>query len=125
MNDAVTLALIAIIAAVIPALFKLLNDNTKAVNKMAESNGLIANATIKGNNEAKQRNGHLGEQNIQLANMLAAQTIQLSSISNTLTSSAKLLVKDTETAFQATEEVRKTLKKNRAVGPFTISGNLT
>ena len=123
---------------------------TLAITKMAASTEKVAVATTKGNNEAKERNGHLGEQNVKLATMVAVQTTQLTGINATLTSSAILLVKDTKTAFegtqavaellktsvetlasntetahQGTENVRKTLKKNRATGPFTIQGNLT
>lgn len=97
---------------------------TEAIKKMATSTDKVAQATIKGNNEAKQRNGHLGEQSLQLATMLTAQTVQLTSISNTLTSSAIKANQNAETAYQGTEEVRKTLKKNKPTGTFSFSGDL-
>lgn len=79
MDSAVVLALIAIIAAVIPALFGLLKANTTALNKIAESNTLtVREATLgrkaqeRGFEEAKTRNGHLGDQNIKIAEIAAA-----------------------------------------------------
>jgi hypothetical protein len=41
-----------------------------AIQKMAESNKLIAKEMKQGNKEAKIRNGHLGEQNIQIAELV-------------------------------------------------------
>lgn len=41
-----------------------------AINTMAKSNQSIAEETKKGNREAKIRNGHLGEQNIQIAELV-------------------------------------------------------
>lgn len=124
-------------------------DLANAIKRMADSTDKVAQATVKGSNEAKERNGHLGEQNIQLAAMLTAQTDQLSEIAHTLTSSAVLLVKDTKTAFdntqtvaellktsveilakdtktahQGTENVRKDLVKNKTKGTFTFQGDL-
>lgn len=67
-GDGVTLALVAIVGTVITALFKLLNDNTNALSKVAHSSQLVADETKelrketrKGNKEAKDRNGHLAE----------------------------------------------------------------
>lgn len=99
-------------------------DLTAAISNMAKSSDKVAQATVKGSNEAKQRNGHLGEQNVQLAAMLAAQTTQLTSISNTLISSASLLVRDTETAHQGTEDVKQALIDNKPTGTFSFSGDL-
>lgn len=124
-DSTVALAVVALFGTVFTALFKLLNDNTKALNKMTIASEKIAVETAKGNREAKQRNGHLGQQNVQIAVMLNAQTAQLTNIGDTLTSSAVLLAKDTKVALEGTETVRKTLKENRATGPFVIQGNLT
>ena len=74
-SDPTTLALIAIVGTVITALFKLLNDNTKALTKVAHSSDLVAKATTKSAKEAKDRNGHLGEQNVQIA-QIAKQTLE-------------------------------------------------
>lgn len=46
-DNAVALALIAIVGSVITALFKLLNNNTKAIKSLDEG--------------SRERNGHLGE----------------------------------------------------------------
>lgn len=58
-NNTVILALIAIIATVIPALFKLLNANTKVIARLSDSMDTQSR-------ESKERNGHLGDQNIEL-----------------------------------------------------------
>lgn len=59
----ISLALIAIVGSVITALFKLLNDNTKVQRELVEE-------TRRGNREAAERNGHLGEQNIQITHLI-------------------------------------------------------
>lgn len=79
-TDPAVLALIAIVATVITALFKLLSDNTKALGNMVASSEKIAHATDKGAREAKQRNGHLGEQNIKLAELVSRQSIDVSAM---------------------------------------------
>lgn len=71
MEDATTLALVSIVGAVITALFKLLNDNTKATNNMATSHDKVAEAIVQGNLEAKERNGHLGDQSLKIIGMMA------------------------------------------------------
>lgn len=67
-NNAVALASIGlvgtILAVVVKPLFTLLRENTKATN------ALVAE-TKKGNQEAKQRNGHLAELVIQQGEMTA------------------------------------------------------
>ena len=83
---------------------------TEAIKNMAQSTDKVAVATVKGNDEARQRNGHLGEQNIKLAEMLTAQTSQLSSINKTLTSSAVVLAQDTAVALHGTQTVADLLK---------------
>lgn len=60
-NTQVTLALIAILGTVIATLFKLLANNTKALNKSTEVHKQVALEIKKGNKEAKERNGHLAE----------------------------------------------------------------
>lgn len=46
----------------------------KAMNRMAESNRQIADETRKGNVEAKERNGHLGEQNERITELVLAHS---------------------------------------------------
>ena len=41
-----------------------------AIKEMAEASKMVAKETKKGNEEAKIRNGHLGEQNIQIAELV-------------------------------------------------------
>lgn len=92
MNDGgVTLALIAIVGTVITALFKLLNDNTKALTKVAHSSQLVAQATNKSAKEAKDRNGHLGEQNLQIAKLVNDQNKDVASIKDSNALIAKTL----------------------------------
>lgn len=88
----VALALVAIVGSVITALFKLLNDNTKALKALAVSNDqrtrvekanskkqiAVLEKTAK---EAEQRNGHLGEQNLELAKISKEISKKLDSIS--------------------------------------------
>lgn len=103
-NSEVTLALIAIVGTVITALFKLLNDNTKALTKVAVSSEKVAVATAKSAKEAKQRNGHLGEQTLQLANLVTKQNSDLgdiketnNQIATTLNNSALIAAEDRDT----------------------------
>jgi hypothetical protein len=72
-NNSTTLALIAILGTVITALFKLLSDNNKALNNLAEVNRT-------GNEEAKARNGHLGEQNIHIVELITQQNRDIANI---------------------------------------------
>jgi len=127
-STAVPLAAIGLVATVLAVvvtpMFALLRNatkaqeaNTKALEKMAASTDKVAAATVKGNAEAKQRNGHLGEQNVQIATMLTAQTSKLANIEDSnnrvaeiLTDSAVLLVKDTANAAQGTRNVAELLK---------------
>jgi hypothetical protein len=47
---------------------------------MALSTDKVAAATVIGNDEAKQRNGHLGEQNVQITELIMGQNKDISSI---------------------------------------------
>lgn len=71
-NTAVSLAALTLASAVVAGLFKLLNNltksldaNTKSNKDIAKKTERVANATEKGNKEAKERNGHLAELVIQ------------------------------------------------------------
>lgn len=72
-DDAALLALITILGTVITALFKLLQTNTKALADVAAANQLVADATTQAAKEAAERNGHLGDQNIKIAELVAKQ----------------------------------------------------
>ena len=52
---------------------------------MAKSNREIAHETKKGNAEAKERNGHLGEQNIQIAELVTKQNKDIASMNKIVT----------------------------------------
>lgn len=127
MDSPSSLALIAIVGTVVAGLFKLLTDtikaNTIAVKDMAESNNKIAEATEKGNREAKERNGHLGEQNVQITQLIVSQTDVLSDIKTSsqttadttarveqvLLDSAQILTQTESDKSEATETVKDTL----------------
>ena len=86
-NSPVMYALVGIIGTVVVSLFKLLGDNTRALQRMAEATDKVAKttekvaqATEKGNEEAKQRNGHLGEQNVQIAQLITKQSTDIAAI---------------------------------------------
>lgn len=66
---------------------------TQAMAKMAKSNALIARETRKGNQEAKTRNGHLGEQNIHLAMLVTDQNKDVSKIKQATAQTADILSK--------------------------------
>lgn len=77
MDSAVLVAAIGVFSLTIAGLFKLIGDQNKshekmadAFEKMAESNKDIAIATNRGADEAKERNGHLGEQNLQIVELI-------------------------------------------------------
>jgi hypothetical protein len=56
---------------------------TKAIKDMADSSKAVAKATTKSALEAKDRNGHLGEQNIQIAELVSAQNKDVTRIKDT------------------------------------------
>lgn len=64
---------------------------TEAIKVMAESSQHVASATEKAAREAKERNGHLGEQNIQIANLVTKQNKDVVSIRDTNRKIANIL----------------------------------
>jgi hypothetical protein len=134
MDSPSSLALIGIVGTVVAGLFKLLNDtikaNTKAVEKMAAETGKVAAEAVlsrkvqeRGFEEAKQRNGHLGEQNVQITELIVAQTPVLEAIKESsqtnaetnarvekvLRDSAKTLTQTESDKSEAAETVKDTL----------------
>lgn len=83
----------AILALVVTPLFKLLNANTRALDKVANASREVATATKKGAEEAKQRNGHLGDQNLKLAELVTAQNKDVVSIKDSTAKTAEILSK--------------------------------
>lgn len=66
-----------ILTLVVSPLFKLLNAQTKATEKLAKSMDSVAKANKamvkeakKGNQESADRNGHLGEQNVKITELV-------------------------------------------------------
>lgn len=60
---------------------------------MAVAFNRVAVATETSAREAKQRNGHLGEQNLQIAQLVTSQNIDVKNISESNTQIAKILSK--------------------------------
>lgn len=54
-----------------------------AIRLMAKNSSKVAAATEKSAKEAKDRNGHLGDQNIQIAQLVTSQNKDISSIKKT------------------------------------------
>lgn len=71
MTEASFLALIAMISGVTTGFFKLLHDNTIAQRDTTRAMNALVDETRKGNREAAERNGHLGEQNENIVQMIA------------------------------------------------------
>ena len=72
-SDPVLLALIGMLGAIVAGFFKMIDSQdkthlelTKSIDKMSQSSLAVAKATEKGAREAEQRNGHLGEQKIEV-----------------------------------------------------------
>lgn len=85
MNETpIALALIALIGTLAGGFFKLFQDQnkthskiadglktlTESGNKQAAATKEVAEATKRGNREAAERNGHLGEQNVQITELI-------------------------------------------------------
>lgn len=56
-----------------------LDRNTKSNEKTADAMASLVRETRKGNKEAAERNGHLGEQNIQIAELITKHTTTMQS----------------------------------------------
>jgi hypothetical protein len=78
-DNVVALAALSLAGALATGFFALVNKQNiaKALDKVAGSNELIARETHQGNVEAKERNGHLGDQNIQITKMIGDMTEQI------------------------------------------------
>lgn len=135
-NTAVTLALIGIVGTVITALFKLLQANTQAQVKTAETNALIAEETKlsrqeaelgrkaqeKGFREAKQRNGHLGEQSHMIATLITKQNEDVRAtrdsnkkIESILSKSALIAAEDRDTLTSPNQHIGEQIVEHQVV----------
>jgi len=100
MDSAVFLAVLAVFSTMVVGLFKIIDTQNKAQALLAEnlkenteSNRLIAEATTKGNEEARIRNGHLGDQNIKIAKLVKSQNADVKGIRDTNNKIVDLLKK--------------------------------
>lgn len=66
---------------------------TSSIRQMAKASERVAVATTKSAKEAKERNGHLGEQNVQIATLVSKQNDDISSIKNSNDQIAETLKK--------------------------------
>lgn len=83
---------------------------SQAITAMAKSGAKVAEATARSADEAKQRNGHLGEQNIHIAELVAQGNDTNTKILERLEDSATTLVRDTHDAAVAAKTVQVDLK---------------
>ena len=87
MDSAVVLSAFGIFSAMVLGLFKIIDAQTRAVIMLAkniEENTAtsrdIVEETRTGNREAAERNGHLGEQNIEIAKLVIKQNKDVKAI---------------------------------------------
>ncbi len=78
---------------------------TEAFNDVAKSNAEIARETRKGNKEAKDRNGHLGEQSIHLAELVRQQNKDVEAVKQNTERTAEILSKSALIAAEDREEL--------------------
>ena len=103
--EAVALAAIALAGTMVAGLFKLLNSLTKTMEKVASSSKDVAIATRKSASEAKARNGHLGDQNIKLAELLSSQNRDVVAIKDSTAKTAEILSKSALIAAEDREQL--------------------
>lgn len=108
-DNAIALALIAIVGGVITTQFKLLNKNAKnqekqtaELSKIAKETKLARQAQEKGFKEAERRNGHLGEQNENIAKLVVQSGKQIEKIADKAT---KNIIKGVKTQHIKNQEV--------------------
>ncbi len=100
----------AILALVVTPLFSLLKANTKALEKVAKSSEKVATATQKSAKEAKQRNGHLGEQSKMIADLVTQGNETHHEILERLNKSAVVLADNTKAVAKEAHLVADALK---------------
>lgn len=94
---------------------KALTDSFKAV---AASNSQIAKETRQGNREAKERNGHLGEQSLQLAALVEKQNKDVEAVRRSTERTAEILSKSAIIAAEDREELLS--PANQVIGRQTV-----
>jgi seryl-tRNA synthetase len=85
----------------------------KSIIKMAKASEKVATATERSANEAKQRNGHLGEQNMKIAELVSQGNELTKEIVTTLHDSATTLARDTHDVAVAVKTVKADLIDKR------------
>jgi len=78
----------------------------KAIDVMAKASIRVADATVKSAKEAKDRNGHLAEQTLKIAQVLDTQNSEIHGINMTLKASAITLAKETKDVAIHVAEVK-------------------
>lgn len=63
---------------------KLLESNTSALKLVSESSEKVASATTKAAEEAEKRNGHLGDQNVQITKLITENSKDLMELTKQL-----------------------------------------
>lgn len=61
MDSAIFIATLGLFGTIVAGLFKIIDNQTKALKALTDSNEKIASATNKAAQEAEKRNGHLAE----------------------------------------------------------------
>lgn len=88
-SDPVLLGTIGVVTALMAGFFKVISSQTKAneklsktMDKMADSSCKVAQELRKGNKEAKERNGHLGEQTEKIAELVIQSKDDIKKLAN-------------------------------------------
>jgi hypothetical protein len=76
-SNAVALAVVALATALCTGFFKLVASQNKTHQKIADGLDRLAKAHETGNRESAERNGHLGEQNVHLAELTKETSKQI------------------------------------------------
>lgn len=103
-NVAIVLIFLAFLYRVGKAFLVALNNNTKANEKTALAMSKLVTETRKGNREAAERNGHLGEQNIKITELVANHTKEMKKEFSKLD---KQTIKEQKVEHQVVKEVQK------------------
>lgn len=118
-DSTVPLAAIGLVATiltlVVTPLFKLLRENTKALSKVAEASEKVATATTKSANEAKERNGHLGEQSYKIAELITKQNKDVKTIAQTLSKSALIAAEDRDQLVNVNQTINEQTVEHQTV----------
>lgn len=100
---------------------------TEAIRLMAKSSEHVANATVRAANEAKERNGHLGEQNVHIASLVSKQNNDVVSIrdtnrkiANILSKSAIIAAEDRELLMAHEQHIDRQIVEHQHIDNSTV-----